>query len=605
MRNLIFACAVGMIMVATGTLPGRAGAGLDRSTDGQDVTVTLTSPFSDIPPGGCLPYQVKIRNDRSAAGTWHLLFQGDAYGSGLGTTLFEKDLSVAPNATASFDLVVPMPISNRAGNISVNVGVTGPGFGNSHNQYFAYLYSNDAGSRSPFALIGTDIVGSIGSGPLESAYKDQASTFYGSIVDTASLPTDWRAYSGVATLLLRDSEWLILNAAQREAVCDYVAQGGRLTLFTSENLDLRTPELQLPSPGGKPGDFGFGNISLVSTPSFPPDTSLLLTAIENNPASPAELVDQHFSTWGLRPLVGTIVVSAGFILCFVLFFGSLVGPINLFVFAGGNNRFRLFWTTPLISIMASLGLIGCILLTDGLGGSGKQMIAIFSLPDVNREVVVQEQVARTAVLFSNQWHNDQNYLITPISNAAMQNALGADGGRSYGAVTNPGDTPAIYHQDGDDYSGNWFRSRSVSGQYLQAVRPSRFALTVMNPPLNGNLQDAPVVLSSFPDELDKVFLRDWQGRYWKCAHLEPGRKASCVSCPPYDFDKFWNDACVNAGGKLRPLLTEAARRNGCFYATGIPSPDERLATLGEVRWEVVQGIYLGQWVASTTPENAP
>ena len=81
MRSLILTLALASSVFASGMLPGRAVGQLDRTTTGQDVTVALTSPFSDFPPGGCVPYQVNIRNDRNAAGTWHLTFQGTASSS--------------------------------------------------------------------------------------------------------------------------------------------------------------------------------------------------------------------------------------------------------------------------------------------------------------------------------------------------------------------------------------------------------------------------------------------------------------------------------------------------------------------------------------------
>ena len=187
--------------------------------------------------------------------------------------VFEKDLTVAANSSAAFDLVVSLPISSDSGNTTVNVSVTGPGFGNSRSQYFAYIYTNNSGSRCPFTVIGTDVLGAVGAGPLETAYKDRAEVFYGSVVDTASLPSDWRAYSGVALLILKDTEWLGVNSAQRSAICDYISQGGHLNLYTSENPESRMPELRLPSPDGKPGDYGFGRITLEFTQNFPPDTA--------------------------------------------------------------------------------------------------------------------------------------------------------------------------------------------------------------------------------------------------------------------------------------------------------------------------------------------
>ena len=424
MRHLFLTLTCAAILIAALAPSRAAGPGnLNRVTNGQDVQVSISSPFSDLPPGGCVPYQVTIRNDRNVAGTWHMNFQGTANTSSLGATALEEDLSVAPNASGTFDLLVPLPVvSAERGGTSLNVGVDGPGFNTGYGNFFAYFYTNNTSVRSPFTLIGHEVLGTVGTSPLEAYDKTKGSEFYGSIVEVKSLPSDWRGYAGVASFILSDTEWLALSATQREAVCDYVAQGGHLSLFTTQNIEARTPELQLPEPDGQPGPYGFGTISLVFSVSFPPEPETLRSVIDEHPAASAQNVDEGFSSWDLRQMVGTIAVSGAFILTFVVLFGSLVGPINLFVFARGKNRIRLFWTTPLISLAACLALIAGILLTDGLGGSGKQMIAIFSLPGTHREAVVQEQVARTAVLFSNAWRSDQNYLITPVSAQAMADA---------------------------------------------------------------------------------------------------------------------------------------------------------------------------------------
>ena len=484
---------------------------------------------------------------------------------------------MARNSTGTFEVLVPVPISSNKGNTTLNVGVTGPGFGNSGG-FFAYIYSNNGGNRTPFALIGKGLLGNIGLGPLQSYCKDQGREFFGSEVDLTNASSDWRAYSGAAVILLGDSEWLGLSSAQRGALCDYVSQGGHLTVFTTSTQASPTG-LQLPDFQGKPGAYGFGTISLETTQAFPPDAYSLAEAVQRNPANLGQNVDEGFSTWGLRPLVGTIVVSAVFILSFVVLFGGLVGPVNLFVFATGKNRFRLFWTTPLISLLASIALVAGILLTDGLGGRGEQLIAIYSLPASDRETVIQEQVSRTALLFSNQWRSDQNYLITPISDQAMKNAMARDGSRTYAGNRDLSDSPDTYHQTGNEFSGNWFRSRSVSGQYLQAVRPSRAAITVMNSDAV-NAGHAPVVLSSFPTELDRVFLLDAQYHFWTCSQLRPGQKNTCTASTAGEFNQFWSHACANAGGKLRPLLQQVRDRPGCFYATGLPPPSDRLATVG-------------------------
>ena len=571
---------------------------IDRTNNGDDVSATFASPFSDLPPGGCVPYEVTIRNDRDSAGTWRVTFQASATMSSTGATYYSQDVTVAPNATGVFDFGVPMPPVIEHGNPTLSIGIKGPGFKDSVDPFFGYIYSTSSNSTMPFCLIGDDVLGNAGTGPLESYYKGSSETYYGSAIQASRIPTDWRALTGAARIVLRDSEWLSLNSAQRSAVSDYVAQGGRLALLTMENLDTRVPQLQLPTPDGKPGAYGFGKIDVQTVLAFPPDISVLQGLIEHDGASPARQVDFDYSTWGLRDKVGSFTVHTGLILCFVLAFGALIGPVNLFVFARGKNRFRLFWTTPLISIVASVALIVGILFTDGLGGNGKQLIAVFSLPGANRSAVIQEQIARTAVLFSNRWHNDQDFLISPVSDSSMNNAASPSGYRSYSPRRNLAADSDTYLQIGHDYSGNWFRSRSVSGQYLQAMRPSRSSLTIMNAAAVNDGKEPPTVLSSFPGTLWHVFIIDNQGRVWTCENLAPGRKQSCLVSTKGACSEFWTNTCSDAGGKLRPLLTGAANQSGFFYACGAPDPSESLSSSGEIHWEPVSGIYLGPWVAA-------
>jgi hypothetical protein len=603
MRGLIFTLLVPTLL-AGGMSSARAGD-LDRAASGDAVTVAVSSPFSKLPPGGYVPYQVTIRNDRNSAGTWHLFFQGAGNMTASGATYYEQDMTVAPNASGSFNVIVPLPAASDRGNTTLTIGVRGPGFENSNSQYFAYLYSNNGGTHPPYSVIGADVLAPVGLGTLETFYKGRGQEFYGSDVDTARLPDDWRAYSGVAAIFLKDTEWLGLTSGQRDAICDYVAQGGRLTLFTTDNVDTRSPELQLPSPDGKPGDYGFGSITVENTAAYPIDTTQLTADLERHPAkSPAD-IEQAFSTWGLRGRVGTITVDSGFILSFVFLFGALIGPVNLFVFARGSKRFRLFWTTPLISILASLALAIGILVTDGINGAGKQMIAVFSLPGTNREAVIQEQICRTAVLFSSRWHNEQNYLIAPVPIRAPDDDTYGTHYRRASPRADLAHSPDTFVQIGNDFSGNWFRSRAVCGQYLQAMRPSRSALTVMNPADVKSRVADPIVLSSFPQELTEVYLTDAQGNVWECANLAPGHKTTCTLSSSDALGKFWSDACVDAGGKLSPALNAASNRPDFFYAKGLPPAGDTLATLGEIHWTVVSGVYLGPWVASPNPESGP
>ncbi len=606
MRHLFLLLGLGLLIAG---MPSALADNLDRSAGGRDVRVELSSPLSTIPPGGCVPFHVEIKNESRTPGTWVINFESSSYQSGQQTLNFQQNMTVAGNSTGAFDFAVPLSVTRTDGSTNtIQVSVNGPGFdsGNAATRNLGYFYQNGSNRsvRSPYAILGKELLGAPALGPLQTLYTTGKREFYGSMVDVKSLSSDWRGLTGVASLLLKDSEWLSLPPGPRDAICDYVAQGGHLTLFTPDEPETVATRLRLPTTDGKPGVYGFGLITLNQLETTPPSAKVLQDAVEAHPAPTSAEIDSLFSTWDLRVSLGMIAVSSGFIIAFVFVFGALVGPVNLFVFARGKNRFRLFWTTPLLSLLASLGLIIGILFTDGLGGQGKQMLAFFSLPGTNREVVIQEQASRSAVLFNNRFRNTQSYLITPVSMEVMNAAMAHEGDFSSRRFSNHGDnTPNTYSQTGDELSGSWFPTRAITGQYLQAMRPTRSTLSVLNNDGFTKRGEAPIVLSSFADELSEVHLLDERGKYWVCRHLQPGRQQTCQSDSREDYARFWKTSCQLAGGKLRPSLQAAGSHAGYFYASGHPGSGESLTTLDEVSWKASSGVYLGPWVVA--PEKSP
>ena len=598
MRLLIFAFLWTSATLAGALIVSTSGSGtLDRTVDGDNVKLILSSPFASLPHGGCAPLTIVIRNDNNGPGTWHVNFRTNALNNGFGESDYEQDLTVAPNATGTFHLNVPLAAAPLEDSVRFIATVDGPGF-SAAQRNFGYFHTPGNASRTPFTVFGTQLIGPIALGPLDDYAKKHHEQLDASPVDAANLPSDWRAYTGVANLVLKDSEWLALDATQRDAIADAIALGGHLVIYTSPDPSQTPPQLQLP---GHDGQYGYGHIDIKTVAAYPPDAATLASDLKGNASPGVHHTDVGYVNWPLRRLVGIIAVSGAFILCFVVLFGTLVGPVNLFYFAGGRNRMRLFWTTPVISLAASLALLVGILVTDGIGGSGRQIVATLSLPDRHREAVIQEQVARTAVLFSTGWHDTQNALVTPISDRYLSSLNDKNGGRNdRGNI----DSTDVYRQSGNDYSGSWFRSRAVTGQYLQAVRPSRAALTIMNP-TDFAKGLAPVVLSSFPEPLDRVYLHDTSSHYWTCENLEPGRKQTCQSSRGVDFDTFWNNTIANAGGKLRPFLNGLRDHPGTFFATGTPPEADRLNTLSQIRWTTPEGIYLGTWIDNPAPETTP
>jgi amino acid transporter len=103
-----------------------------------------------------------------------------------------------------------------------------------------------------------------------------------------------------------------------------------------------------------------------------------------------------------------------FLIVFITAFAAIVGPLNLYWLAGGARRHRLFWTTPLISLAASLLLVVVILLQDGFGGVGKRVLLTYILPGEKKAVVLQEQVTRTGVLLGREFDVQEDVFLTPL-----------------------------------------------------------------------------------------------------------------------------------------------------------------------------------------------
>ena len=162
----------------------------------------------------------------------------------------------------------------------------------------------------------------------------------------------------------------------------------------------------------------------------------------------------------LSQFVSTIPLNTVFLIGFIGCSAILIGPVNLFWIAGAGRRHRLFWTTPVISLSASLLLAIFIVLQDGFGGSGARVIMMQLLPDQKKAVIVQEQAAHTGVLLSKGFSTPDDLYLTPVDF------------RSSGT--------GQYEQTGRAFAGDWFSSRRVQAHRATAIMPSRAEVQWLN-----------------------------------------------------------------------------------------------------------------------------
>ena len=382
-----------------------------------------------------------------------------------------------------------------------------------------------------------------------------------------------------------DHRFGIPGTRSRAAQCDPrvdIVQWGTLVICST------TPH--------QPADFGFhddrpgyGHVRLIQWDGAVSwiRTRFCRFIISREHSLATSLAGGYESNWDLALQVGQLQFSGVFIMLFVLGFGLVIGPLNLFRFARSGKRHRLFWTTPLISIAGSLLLAVVIYLQDGIGGTGKRMVLVQLIPGDSEEVIAQEQISRTGLLISSRFATEDRIFISPISNIAPFTGPYSSGVK-FKART--------YNITGADCSGDWFASRSVQAQLIEAIRPSRARVEII-PSANGA---PPALLSSIENDLQQVFYIDDDGKYWEAGETRVGEKKPLRPSTQSDFDKWLGSNSGGAGARIKYLLSQGTRRRGYFYAAADDSGNDAVATLTSIYWGNTKTIYLGPCAGDTS-----
>ncbi|MFZ4683458.1 MAG: hypothetical protein ACOYMS_13205 [Terrimicrobiaceae bacterium] len=528
---------------------------------GSGIEMKLTNFYEDIPPSGFLPLRVEVKNDSNATRTWQLTTRQSQSNTGSMQSVFA--LRAEARSARTFDLLVPLvtePVSgSRYSNIQISI--TGHGTARTESR------ENSRGSGStPTVFLGMGKVLAVKNwGPLrEQLDKKHSLSLEGTALNPELLPADWRALAGFGIIILADSEWRIIPAAQRAALQDWVIQGGRLILCHSGF----TPAADLPAAEKS----GCGSIELWSLGddfSEKVKTTLLASPV-------GESLKSYTWQWPLARDVGRPEPPQTLIMVFVLLFALVIGPLNFLVFAPAGNRHRLFWTTPLISL-ASSALMGLfILFSEGIGGSGQRFAVQLSLPAFNKSVLWQEQASRTGVLTSGAFVLAEPALLVPAGlHATNSFRPNSDRGKSYSL-------------DGATWSGDWFRSRTTQAQIFTAVSAARTRLDVSVSP-----DGKPVAVSSFENELKELWCFDDTGEPWRAANVKPGEKRTLERAALADFTAWLNQILEPAGGVTRERAEKfyAKDGKGKFFAS-MENP-ALLSSLPSIRWKDKDSLLLG------------
>ena len=566
----------------------------DKSSEAEVVSV-----FSLVPPTGYAPVRVKVKNDAAA----------------------ERKLSIS--ATSKSDNYY-----GRGNGLESSFSMTAPANKTTEREFLVPVCGVEAGSDLRLTVSGGDRSGSVsfdGGGVRGlaftvfskalaehsiKAFNDNArhsakgSSYrrddFAGLYDSAMLPADWRGYSGIDVLAISADEWMAVQPGVRSAILQWVKLGGNL------DLQVKTSGPALESLGvhadavlgdehihaGQRHSMGAGLVCVIEWDGKELDettagrywSAQIKTTQREEYGSALRVLTgqgQEVQTYsgGLNPLMealGTKDFAAWQVGLILMIFGIVVGPVNLFYFAKAGRRHRLFYTTPLISIIAAALLLLVIFFQDGIGGKGHRAAVVYLDAAENAAFVHQFQVSRTGVLFGGSFETDEAVVVNmALLPASRWNRLNNDSNNGRGSRSEP----QSYTVSGNSYGGDWFQSRAEQGQILDAMISTRGRLELQS----GSA--TPVITSTLTAPLTRVFYLDAAGKYWASpGPVTTGATVTLAEATAGDFIAWRAEAvAVLPEGQRKRLVTDAPKN--FFYASSTDPRAGMVETLGSIRWE--------------------
>lgn len=410
-------------------------------------------------------------------------------------------------------------------------------------------------------------------------------------LDLATAPDDWRGWSVFSCLLFEQSEWVAMSAGQRKALLDWIGLGGRAGLLVTDASAERLDQIGLPAAdadgrrrvgageivplpwNGEELAFADVETFLDQQPLHPRSDRLAASSFRDGSTGTERWgagLQQLFAVFGPRQLP---IVA---ILCFLGVFSIIAGPVNLLAFARPGRRARMFWTTPLISLLATVLLLGLIFLRDGVGGAGARRTLCLLMPQQNSMALIQEQFSRTGVLLGSSF---------PMREPSWMRPLGTVAGNE-----------GLLEVDGEERRGDWFSSRSDQGYLLETVRPSRAKIELV-----AEADAPPVVISSIEVPLKRLFVIDDEGTYWTATEIGTGERKPLEASDAQAYAEWFRGIVLDAG-PIRAAALEAVRnRRGLVYAEALEAADVAIETLGAIRWIDDAAVFIGPVTRTSAP----
>lgn len=557
--------------------------------------IRITALVSEIAPSGYMAVRVYLNNGTKIGRTWRLNFLStDSSWTDSGNEMRSNfSLFCGPGQSQSYEVLVPLVTSfmeDFSSTTELKVTAIAPGFGavsdvmsTEYNaDWPAVMMSEDLETRNG-SMLDAEVAG------LLSSHGGSSDVPFAGSFNPREMSSDWRAYAGYDYCLLTEKDWRDLSPGARNALLRWNRLGGGLLVYSGSGIDLASLGIPNMEQGPRSAQRSWGIVKIGTLPSNNQlNAKETVRLIDREiPATKGQnrlltLREDFSSSWPLQDVFGSKTAHVLFFILVLIAFGILVGPINLFVFAKAGQRHRLFITTPLISLGASLLLIVLILFQDGFGGRGQRLILMEVRPDdgENAAYLSQEQISRTGVLLSTGFKTSEPAYLSPVLLGESRWARVTD-------ANNGGSSrfTASVEEDGLDVTGDWFKSRSEHGHYLETIRPTRGRIELKGDP------GAPVITSTFEFPLAEVIYTDGQGAHWRAENVAQGRSATLAPMNKDEFRKWKTLESNKFSKRNRSRVAMTAGRRDHFVATSRETPG--IDTLDSVSWNANHALITG------------
>ncbi len=543
--------------------------------------IDLTGVFHPPPSSGYQPVRVETTNATNTRRSWRLEFASEAAYASAGRTRGAFDVPAEPGSSQSI-LMVPLQVSNSSGSwnsghrlkLSATSSRGGSYSTESHTERivnFPAIAISEALAIKSLNLLNTELGGTV------SGHRHYGNALFGSRFLPAQLPDDWLGFSGFDHLMMTADEWLSVTPGVRSAILQASRFGLDLHLYrTTESIGFSSLGLSPPNQNDTEFQYGMGRIQLATWSGDTMDPRS--TIAKFTPTTSQSLLrritgDYSGSAWGLQNALGERNFAAWQVVVFLLVFGLLIGPVNLFLLAPAGRRHKLFITTPLISLVSSLLLVLLILIQDGTGGQGRRFIAIHLPPGEAAAYVTQEQVSRTGVLLRSGFDLPRPGYIVPV-------VLSGSSWTKYSGNTR--DSQVMNTRiDRTRVSGNWFQSRTIQAQFLRSLVPTRGRIDLIPPQA---ADGPPAIVSSLEMELTGFVLRDAGGAVWRAdGPVAQGVPVTLVR-DPEAWKHHLNRFRGQCSRHLAADIDETVSQNPAFLATAAGAQGFAIDTLSSIKW---------------------